>query len=93
MTHRINLSAGWVPDGERWVRRFGRPTGADGARLVLVGAGAGWLNGEPLTLPADVTGKLLARNELVLTRRAPGAVALEIHPPAPAESEPPKAHG
>ena len=78
--HRINLSAGWVRAGDRWVRRFGRPTGIDGARLVLVGDGVGLLNGEPLTLPADVTGKLLPRNELVLAA-AGDSVALEIHPP------------
>lgn len=78
MTHRINLSAGWVKEGDRWLRRFGRPTGVEGARLVLAGDGPGTLNGEPVTLPADVTGKLLARNELWLTA-APDGVALEIH--------------
>lgn len=80
MTHRINLSAGWAGEPGRWVRRFGRPTGADGATLRLTGEGAGTLNGEPLTLPADVTGKLLTRNELVLTGPAVGPVGLEIHP-------------
>ena len=78
--HRINLQAGWGGQPGRWVRRFGRPTGTPGARLVLAGDGAGWLNGEPVTLPADVTGKLLPRNELVLACDAVGTVGLEIHP-------------
>ncbi len=78
MTHRINLQSGWVQHGGQWLRRFGRPTGTDGATLVLSGVGNGWLNGAPVTLPANVTGSLLVRNELVLTT-APDAVALEIH--------------
>lgn len=82
MTHRINLQAGWKQVGDRWVRSFGRPTGVEGARLVLVGDGTGTLNGEPVALPADVTGRLLARNELVLAVPSVSAVALEIHPSA-----------
>ena len=95
MTHRINLSAGWVSDGVRHVRRFGRPTGADGARLVLVGdfPAEAWLNGEPLgeggeAWALDVTGKLLPRNELVLGCGAVGAVGLEIRPASAGENDP-----
>ena len=84
MTHRINLSAGWGFDGVRWLRRFGRPTGIDGARLLLVAdfPAEAWLNGAALgdEWPLDVTGKLLPRNELVLACGAVGAVGLEIHP-------------
>ena len=82
MTHRINLSAGWVWAAGRWVRRFGRPTGTDGARLWLTAdfPAEAWLNGEPLgdEWPVEVTGKLLPRNELVLACGAVGAVGLEI---------------
>jgi hypothetical protein len=82
MTHRINLSAGWAFDGTRWVRRFGRPTGIDGATLRLVAdfPAEAVLNGELLgdAWPLDVTGKLLLRNELALACGAVGAVALEI---------------
>jgi hypothetical protein len=68
----------------RHARRFGKPTNLGAGETVwLVGDGpAAWLNGEPLGgLPAEVTGRLLPRNEVVieLPADAPlGEVGLEV---------------
>jgi hypothetical protein len=89
MSHRIRLGPPWEvvqePDGRmRHVRRFGRPRTVDpGERVWMVAelpAGAEVrLNGEPITLAADVTEQLQPRNELVvIAAAAPENVALEI---------------
>ncbi|MBN9523478.1 hypothetical protein J0H58_34025 [bacterium] len=97
--HTIRLRGAWttVPDGDRvrHTRRFGWPTALDlHERIWLVcpdlpGAAAVALNGIAVgltaagALAADVSARLLPRNELEITTHAgahPGDVRLEVRP-------------
>jgi hypothetical protein len=94
MTHRIRLGPPWDVsshgEGTRHARRFGRPRTHDTAERVWIVAElpAGsevTLNGDTLeaeaNFAADVTDRLLPRNEIVIVvpnDAAPVGVAIEI---------------